>query len=142
MICLIPTHHRTTRSNMATSPAPILHGLVSAALNNPTHPCLVPKPRLAFFSFEIDEEQVIETMTGDLKRTKASLGESERLDEYVLVSQTLSARGPGLIHVEARQLAPGGHSHTQVRASRGVHPSIKRSAMSSYSHPRPPAVTS
>lgn len=63
--------------------------------------------------FEIDEEQVIETNNGDIKMTKASLGESEQLDEFVLVSQTMSAQGPSLIHVEARQLDLGGHYHTQ-----------------------------
>lgn len=56
--------------------------------------------------------------------TKASLGESEQLDEFVLVSQTMSAQGPSLIHVEARQLDLGGHYHTQVQSSERLQSSL------------------
>lgn len=82
-----------------------------ATFRNPP-PCC---PALVHDSFEIDEEQVIESNTGAVKRTKVSLGESGQLDGYVLVSKTIPTNGRSLIQVEARQLAPGGHFHTQVK---------------------------
>lgn len=86
--------------------------------DNSTPPTyLSPGTPFDVFSFEIDEEQVVETTAGDLERTYASLGESEQLDEYVLVSHALCTQRPSLILVEARQLDYGGVSHTQVKWS-------------------------
>lgn len=45
----------------------------------------------------------------------ASLGESGQLDGFNLTSMMQSARGRGsMVHVEVRELCPGGHIHTQV----------------------------
>eukprot|EP00903_Cladosiphon_okamuranus_P016560 g15277.t1 len=64
--------------------------------------------------FEIGEEKLVESSTGTVKRCTASLGEGGQPDGYILVSETLSTAGHSiLVHVEARQLSPGGHVHTQ-----------------------------
>lgn len=72
-------------------------------------------PSLACRSFEIGEEKVVESGTGTVKRSTASLGEGGHPDGYTLVSETVSTGGhSSLLHVETRQLSPGGHVHTQV----------------------------
>eukprot|EP00752_Nemacystus_decipiens_P003064 g2841.t1 len=71
--------------------------------------------------FDIDEEKVVESSTGTVKRSTASLREGGQPDGYILVSETVSTGGhSSLIHVEARQLSPGGHVHTQELSVRNL----------------------
>lgn len=70
--------------------------------------------------FELDEERVIPTRSGDgVNRVTASLGDGARLDGYVVVSTTCAHCGRHTLEtVEARQLIDGGRAHIQVPKSR------------------------
>ena len=72
---------------------------------------------LALIRFELDEERVSPTRTGDgVNHVTASLGDGSRLDGYVIVSTTSTHCGRQTLEtIEARQLIDGGRAHIQVK---------------------------